>query len=61
MNKQINITITCPDCGKQIHVKTERDSVTIDLDLEHLLITGKSGDRPDGGTRGESQESYFGG
>ena len=54
---QIAVIVICPDCGKQIKVLVDKSaSVTIG-DAEP---TSRATDRPDGGPRGESQQSYFG-
>lgn len=56
--KKLAVIIICPDCGKQIKVLVdESTSITIG----DAGPTSRASDRPDGGTRGESQEEYLGG
>ena len=56
--KQIAIIIICPDCGKQIKIWVEKSAYVSIGDAGKDTSTA---DRPDGGTRGESQEEYLGG
>lgn len=55
--KKLAVIIICPDCGKQIKLRVEKSAyITIGNDIAKSTTT----DRPDGGTRGESQEEYLG-
>ena len=53
--EEINMTITCPSCGKKIEVIVRM--------VGGRGFCGEAGtgtDRPDGGPRSESQQEYFG-
>ena len=55
---QIALIIICPDCGNQIKIWVEKSAYVSIGDAGKQTSTS---DRPDGGTRGESQEEYLGG
>ena len=54
---KITVIFACPDCGKQIKVLVEESASIVIGDAEP---TSRASDRPDGGSRGESQQDYLG-